>query len=133
MKRPTRSVIILSACLLLPLSTSTQVCAAPLTRDEIDSLLGSQSTFAREEVVDLLVAVMGMADEEITRTAEEAVKAALLDVTPELARERTLAEGWRAEAERGQSEVKRLKGLLVAEAVGIGVLAAILSVKEVMR
>ena len=133
MKRPRLSVVVLSAFLLLALPTSTEVRAAPLTKDEIDSLLGSQSTFAREEVVDLLVAVVGMADEEIARTSEEAVKAALLDVSPELARERTLAQGWRAEAERSESRAERLKGLVVIEAVACAVLATVFGVREVSR
>ena len=133
MKRLKRSVVVLSAFLLLALPTSTEVRATPLTKDEIDSLLGSQSTFDREEVVDLLVAVVGMADEEIARTSEEAVKAALLDVSPELARERTLAHGWRAEAEVSEGRAERLKSLVVIEAVACAVLATIMSVREVTR
>ena len=133
MRRLKLSVIALSGFLLLALPMSTFAQGTRLTRDGIDSLLGSQSTFEREEVVDLLVAVVGMADEEITRTSEEAVKAAVLEVTPALAREQKIAEEWRLDAERGQTETKILKGAVVIEAICIGVLGVILGVRGATR
>jgi len=128
-----QSVIALSGFLLLASPMSTLAQGTRLTRDGIDSLLGSQSTFEREEVVDLLTAVVGMADEEIARTSEEAVKAAVLEVAPALARERKIAEEWRLDAERGQTETNILKGVVVIEAICIGVLGVILGVRGATR
>ena len=133
MRRLRLSAIVLSAFLLLGLPTSTPALGTPLTRDEIDWLLGSQESFAREEVARLLLAVVAMADEEITRTAEEAVKAAALDLAPELARARKLSEEWRSEAERRQREAGVLKGIAIVEAAAMGVLAAVLCVRETAR
>ena len=133
MRRRISSAIVLSACLLLGLPTSTQARAERLTREEIDSLLGSRTTFARGEVAELLLAVTAMADEEITRTAEEAVKEAALDMAPELAHERELSEEWRAEAERGAAEVGRLKGVTIGEAAAFVALAVLFGVREVTR
>ena len=133
MRRLSLSATALSAFLLLGLPTSTPALGTPLTRDEIDWLLGSQESFAREEVVDLLRAVVGIADEEITRVAEEAVKAAALDLSPELARARKLSEEWRSEAERRQREAGVLKGIAIVEVAAIGVLAAVLCVREATR
>jgi len=128
-----QSVIALSGFLLLALPMNTWAQGTRLTQDGIDSLLGSQSTFDREEVVDLVAAVLGMADEEITRTSEEAVKAAVLEVAPALARERKIAEEWRLDAERGQTETRILKGVVVIEAICIGVLGVILGVRGATR
>jgi len=133
MRRLKLSVIALSGFLLLASPMSTLAQGTRLTQDGIDSLLGSQSTFDRGEVVDLLVAVVGMADEEITRTSEEAVKAAVLEVTPALAREQKIAEEWRLDAERGQTETRILKGVVVIEAICIGVLGVILGVRGATR
>ena len=133
MRRLKLSVIALSGFLLLASPMSTLAQGTRLTQDGIDSLLGSQSTFDRGEVVDLLVAVVGIADEEITRTSEEAVKAVVLEVAPALARERMIAEEWRRDAERGQTETKILKGAVVIEAICIGVLGVILGVRGATR
>ena len=133
MRRRGLSATALSAFLLLGLPTSTQALGTPLTRDDIDSLIGSQGTFARAEVVDLLLTVVAMADEEIARSAEEAVKAAALDLAPELARARKLSEKWRSEAERSQREAGVLKGIAIVEVAAIGVLAAVLCVREATR
>ena len=133
MRRRWRSVIVLSVALLLALPTSTPARAERLTGEEIDSLLGSKTTFDRAEVLKLLAAVMGIADEEITRTAEEAVKEAALDLGPEVARERELAEEWRAEAERGRAEAGRFKGLSIVEAAAIALLLGAFGVREATR
>jgi len=74
-----------------------------------------------------------MADEEIARSAEEAVKAAALDLAPELARERKLSEEWRSEAGRREREAGVLKGVAIVEAATLGVLAAVLCVREATR
>ena len=116
-KRKKRMKRIVSGILILViLSVSIPAQERPFGRDEIDSLLGSGSSFARERVIEIITAITRAADKEIRRTAEEAVKAAALQAEPERAYYKSMAESLRKEAERASREKKLFRFLAAAEA-----------------
>ena len=109
--------IIVSGILLLAiLSGSIPAQERRFGRDEIDSLLESGSFFARVEVIEIITAITRAADEEIRRTAEEAMKAAALQAEPERAYYKSLTEELRWEAVRNVREKKLFRFLAAAEA-----------------
>ena len=111
MKRSVSGLLILAI-----LSASIPAQEKPFGRDEIDSLLGSGSFFARGEVIGIISAITEAADEEIRRTAEEAVKEAALQAEPEKAYYRSLAESLRKEVERASRDKRLFRFLAAAEA-----------------
>ena len=108
---------IVSGLLILAiLSGSIPAQERPFGREDIDSLLGSGSFFARERVIEIITAITRAADEEIRRTAEEAVKEAALQTEPERAYYESLTEELRWEAVRNVREKKLFRFLAAAEA-----------------
>jgi predicted DNA-binding transcriptional regulator YafY len=125
--------IVFALLLLMSLSSSIPAQGRLLSRDEIDSLLGSGTTFSRDEVIELIVGILALADEELRRTTEEAVKAALLQTEPERAFQASLAESWKAEAARAGRMESIFKTLSIVEAAAIGALSLYIGIRERLR
>jgi hypothetical protein len=119
--------------ILMSLSRSIPAQETLLKRDEADLLLGSGRLFEREEVLEIIMAIVQAADEEIIRTAEEAVKEAVLEEAPRRAYQESLAESWKKEAERRGKTSSFLKTTATVEAVVIGLLGLCLGLREVTR
>jgi hypothetical protein len=125
--------IVFEVLLLISLSTSIHAHRTPLSGDEIDSLLGSAVSFSREEVRDLIGEILTLADEEIRRTAEEAVKEAILAEKPEAAFQKSLAESWEKEAARHAGNAEFFKALSVVEAAALGGMGLYIGIREATR
>ena len=105
--------------LLAQLLPGTRLWATPLQTGEVDSLLAPASVFSREEVASLVSNILADADEEICRTAEEAVKAASIQSAGEIAFLASLAESWEAEAGKLARSRRRWRNAALAEALVI--------------
>jgi hypothetical protein len=88
--------------LLMTSLSAMQAWGEPLTREEIDSLLGSRTEYSRREVADLIAAILSDADEEIIRTAEEAAREVAADDAGEIAVLNGIVEDWKRETARNE-------------------------------
>ncbi len=105
--------------LLAQLQSGTMVWATPLSQEEIDSLLGSRTEFSRQEVAELMSNILSDADEEIERTAQEAVREVAAQDAGEITFQKSLAESWKNEAARIDGERAVWRTCTVVEAIVI--------------
>ena len=67
--------------------------------------------------MNLLSNILEDADDEIGRTAEEAVKAAVVETSGEIAYEQSIAESWKAEAAKIDASRGRWRNTALIEAL----------------
>lgn len=108
--------MLLALLLLVLLLNATRASATPLTRDEIDTLLGSKQEFSRQEVAELMGNVLTDAEEEIERTAQEAARAVAAKDAGEITVQRSIAESWKQETSRIDLSRGRWKTTALVEA-----------------
>ena len=96
----------------------------PLTPGDIDSLLGSRGELSRREVAELVSNILTDAEEEIERTALEAVRAAVAREAGEAAYQKSRADSLDARNSRLEAERSgwRLCALAEAALIGAGLL-----------
>lgn len=68
-------------------------------------------------MVTLLSNILEDADDEIERTAEEAVKAAVVETSGEIAYQQSIAESWKAEATKIDASRGRWRNAALIEAL----------------
>ena len=108
----TRSALVL---LVMWLMTMT-AWGEPLTKEEIDSLLGQRTEFSRQEVVELMSSILTDAEEEIRATAEDAAREVAIADAGEIAFQKSLAESWKEEAQKIDTARERWKNAAFVEA-----------------
>ena len=111
-KAKTRYVLALLSMLLMTMTAWGE----PLTKEEIDSLLGQRTVFSRQEVAELMSSILTDAEEEIRATAEDAAREVAIADAGEIAFQKSLAESWKAEAEKIDAARNRWKNASFVEA-----------------
>lgn len=112
---------LLALLLLVLLPNATRASATPLTRDEIDTLLGSRTEFSRQEVAELVSNILTDAEDEIERTAQEAARAVAAVDAGEITVQRSIAESLKQESIRiDLSRGRWKKAALIEAAIIVG-------------